>query len=73
MPKNFVCLDLTMGDYVDYWKQEFRFLQTAKRVRNMFYKIHREVIEENVKGDFGSLLGHLVKKPGFWVTVKPFS
>ena len=49
MPKNFVCLDLTMGDYVDYWKQEFRFLQTAKRVRNMFYKIHREVIEENVK------------------------
>lgn len=49
MPKNFVCLDLTMGDYVDYWKQEFRFQQTAKRVRNMFYKIHREVIEGNVK------------------------
>lgn len=49
MPKNFVCLDLTMGNYVDYWKQEFRFLQTAKRVQNMFYKIHREVIEENVK------------------------
>lgn len=50
MPKNFVCLDLTMGNYVDYWKQEFRFQQTAKRVRNMFYKIHRETVEgkENI-------------------------